>query len=305
MKISGIYYAKSKWEKPSDYTQSPFRYPGGKYYALKYIIPFIDAYEHELYIEPFAGGGSVFFGKKKAKQNWLNDLDHELIETYKAIKNTARNRTLIEKVTKEIATKERHAEIVKMAVKDEDDVAFKTYYLNRTSYSGIIHKPAWGYAIGASSPPTNWHKFLKNANIKLKSVELTSIDFEEIFDKTPANKKALFYLDPPYYLADQKRAYRKSFEIEDHKRLADRLVKLKHAFVLSYDDCQQIRKLYNWANIYERSWFYNTANSTGPRTIGKELIITNFKVKMLEQRLLFDHKEANVDSVSLNSCNNL
>lgn len=250
----------------------------GKYYALKYIIPILDSYDHDYYVEPFIGGGSVFFGKRKANKNWINDLDIELIETFKAIQNSKRNQLLISRVSKEVASKKRHAEIRAMNTIDFDDVSFKTYYLNRTSYSGIIHKPAWGYAIGASSPPQNWHKFLQNANLKLKDVKITSIDFENVINKLPKNKKVLVYLDPPYYLADQKRAYRKSFTNNDHDRLLTALKKLHHAFVLSYDDCMQVRKMYDWAFIYERSWFYNTANSSGPRPIGKELIITNFEV---------------------------
>jgi len=58
---------------------------------------------------------------------------------------------------------------------------------------------------------------------------------------------------------------------------------LDHAFLLSYDDCPQIRELYSWAHIYEQTWFYNTANSSGPRKVGKELFITNYRVEHLEQ----------------------
>jgi len=284
MITKGQFFADEVWKKPVDYVQSPFRYPGGKYYALKYIIPFIDSYKHNLYVEPFVGGGSVFFGKSKANDNWINDLDSELIETYLAIRNKKRLNILLEKVTKEIASKKRHSEIAAYKPKTKNDIAYKTYYLNRTSYSGIIHKPAWGYAVGSSSPPENWGKFLINANKKLKDVKVYCMDFEEIFDLLPARKKILLYLDPPYYLADQKRAYKKSFETGDHLRLAKRLCNLKHAFVLSYDDCEEVRKLYSWAYLHERSWFYNTGNSNGPRPVGKELIITNYKVLHSKQQ---------------------
>jgi DNA adenine methylase len=292
MIIRGTFLAEEVWSKPLDYVQSPFRYPGGKYYALKYIVPFIDSYEHDLYVEPFIGGGSVFFGKKKAKENWLNDLDTDLIKTYRAIQEPRRNKALISRVTKEVASRDRHAEIVRYNAETDDDIAYKTYYLNRTSYSGIIHKPAWGYAIGASSPPPNWGRFLLNANQKLESVKLKSDDFEVILSEIPKNRKTLVYLDPPYYLADQKRAYRKSFVYEDHIRLAKCLKKLKHAFVLSYDDCKEIRTIYDWTFNYERSWFYNTANSSGPRPMGKELLITNFEIMHNKQENLFSTFES-------------
>ena len=75
--------------------KTPFRYPGGKYYALKYLLPYIKRIPHDEYREPFIGGGSVFFGKPKAKTSWINDIDSELINVYKVIQNDRKNKELI------------------------------------------------------------------------------------------------------------------------------------------------------------------------------------------------------------------
>jgi DNA adenine methylase len=64
---------------------SPFRYAGGKFYARKLILEHIP--KHNIYIEPFVGGGSIFFAKNKVKHNQLNDIDCELINVYKIIKD--------------------------------------------------------------------------------------------------------------------------------------------------------------------------------------------------------------------------
>ena len=61
----------------------PFRYPGGKYYALNMLAPYWCYCPHDEYREPFVGGGSVFFSKNKTKHNIINDIDSELITTYK------------------------------------------------------------------------------------------------------------------------------------------------------------------------------------------------------------------------------
>ena len=58
---------------------SPFRYPGGKFYARNLILNHIPS--HSYYAEPFAGGGSIFFVKDKVNINWLNDIDELLINT--------------------------------------------------------------------------------------------------------------------------------------------------------------------------------------------------------------------------------
>lgn len=274
-----MFVLEEPYVRTPDHVQSPFRYPGGKFYALKYILPFLHAVPHDEYREPFVGGGSVFFGKQKAKFSWLNDLESDVIKTYKAIAVEEDKNWLVNKVGSEIASKERHAEIKKFEPANDLEVAYKTYYLNRTSYSGIIHKPAWGYALGSSSPPENWHRFLHNAHGKLKGVKLTALDFETVIHERSKHGQVLMYLDPPYFLADQRRAYTKSFKVGDHDRLCRALKSTEFYFCLSYDNCPQIQDMYSWANIYERSWFYNTANSSGPRKIGNELIITNYQVE--------------------------
>lgn len=151
--IEGALDINPVFKKGPDFVQSPFRYPGGKFYALKYIIPFLNAFPHEEYREPFLGGGSVYFGKPRAEVNWLNDLEFKMIETYRAIQDPVRSEALQARVVGEVANKVRHAEIKQFLPQNDDDVAFQTFYLNRTSYSGIINRPAWGYEIGFSSPP--------------------------------------------------------------------------------------------------------------------------------------------------------
>lgn len=274
-------FINENYVKSEDYVPSPFRYPGGKFYALKFIIPFLDCIKHDEFREPFVGGGSVFFGKRKVETNIINDLESDLIATYRAIANDEMCNRLIEELTPEVANRDRHLYYKTLQPADSYELAKKIYYLNRTSYSGIINKPAWGYKEGNSSPPQNWHRFLINANKKLKDVHIENTDFVDIIDREPLIKggTVLMYLDPPYFHADTKRAYTKPFSEFDHRRLADKLAKTKHYFCLSYDDCKEIRDLYSWAFIYERSWFYNTANTSGKRIVGNELIITNYKVQ--------------------------
>nr|ADR73000.1 M2.BsrBI [Geobacillus stearothermophilus] len=283
-----FYLSADGFKRDKDFVRSPLRYPGGKYYALKYIMPFLNCVPHDEYREPFLGGGNVFFAKKKSPINWLNDLESDLIELYKVIADSELRSQLINMVSTETASRERHEEIKNMVPNSTLEIAFRTYYLNRTSYSGIINKPAWGYAEGKSSPPQNWPKLLEPAGKKLSNVKITCKDFEEVITAKPEGNTVLMYLDPPYYHADQKRAYTKPFSIEDHLRLAKLLKETNYLFCLSYDDCPEIRQLYSWAEIYELSWLYNTANIKGQsRKLGRELIITNYKV-IQEELTLFD-----------------
>jgi DNA adenine methylase len=278
--IHDSFFIINNYTKPHDFVKSPFRYPGGKYYALKQIIPFLDCLPHDEFREPFVGGGSIFFAKRKVKFNWINDLESDIINVYKAFSDSTYVQELEKLWINEIATPERHFEVKNYSPKNFIEQAFKTYYLNRTSYCGIIHKPAWGYKDGKSSPPQNWHNFILQASAKLQHVKITSLDFEEIIKTSPVGKRVLMYLDPPYYNADQKRAYTKPFEENDHIRLCKILKNTDFYFCLSYDDCEEVRNLYSWAHIYEKKWLYNTANKKGEsRALGNELIITNYEVR--------------------------
>jgi len=278
MKLDFTYNAKA-YERNKSTVKSPLRYPGGKFYALKHIMPFIECVDHDEYREPFFGGGSVFFAKAKSQFNVINDLESDIMHLFGVIQDYELCETLCELVSREVATRERHAEIKEMDPNSSLTRAFKTFYLNRTSYSGIINTPAWGYAEGKSSPPKNWARFLRNASKKLQGVEIYSTDFSKIVELDPKGNTVLIYLDPPYVNADQKRAYTKPFLEEDHIRLAETLKKTPHHFCLSYDDCPEVREWYSWANIFDVSWLYNTDNSNGGvRKKGKELIITNYDV---------------------------
>lgn len=279
--IKMSFYA-TPYIKSTDSIKSPLRYPGGKFYALKHIMPYIECVPHDEYREPFFGGGSVFFAKKKSKFNIINDLEKNIIEFYKWITDETQCKALIELLNNEVVTKERHAEVRDLLPENELMSVFKTYFLNRTSYSGIINTPAFGYADGKSSPPQNWHKFLITASNKLQGVEIYSKDFTDIVSMPSKGKDVLIYLDPPYFHADQKRAYTKSFGIDDHLRVVEALKKCNYNFCLSYDDCPEIRELYSWAYINEVSWLYNTDNNHGEsRKACKEIIITNYKVEHL------------------------
>ena len=256
-----------------------FRYPGGKFYALKLLSNFWGV-THDEYREPFVGGGSVFFAKNKVAENWLNDIDGELITTYDNVKSPDTRKELIKSFSDEVANKERWREVFESKPKNQFEVARKYFYLNRTSFSGKLVSPAWGYRPKRSLPPERWHERIKPCGIKLEDVKLTSVDFEKVILEK-SDKEVLMFVDPPYYKPAKKKHYRHGFVKEDHERLAKALQKTEHKFFLTYEDCQEVRDLYEWAFIHEVKFFYRVDNSNtenGARKMGFELIITNYKL---------------------------
>jgi len=250
------------------------RYPGGKFYGAKKILPFCEV-KHHTFIEPFVGGASIFLAKSlAAKLNWINDFDPELINFYSVIKNKKNREKLFELLRDEEAHPERHNKVNKMKPKNKIEKAFKYFYLNRTSFSGIMNKPRWGYRIGSSLTPDRWISRIVPVAEKLKNAKITNLDFKKMFSQIPDKEGVLLYLDPPYFKAS-KAIYCHEFSHQDHIDLKNLLMNLKKAkFILSYENCPEIKEIYNWAKIHKINFRYFM--SEGRRQEGSEFIITNF-----------------------------
>lgn len=257
----------------------PFRWPGGKFYAIKQLRAFWENHDHTEYREVFFGGGSVFFAKDKVEHNWINDVDPDLVNTLRILQDETTRNQLADMYRDEYeATPESYAVVKAMEPQTDLERAYKYYYLNRTSYSGKMRNPSWGYRPKRSLPPRRWHERILPCGEKLEGVKITSLDFADVM-LADSDNKVLMFLDPPYYNAQQ---YVHSFVEEDHRRLAEVCKQTKHDFFLTYDDCPEIRELYSWANIYDLKFYYrldNSRDNDDKRQIGSELVITNFEVK--------------------------
>lgn len=285
---------------------SPFRYAGGKFYARKLILEHIPIHNH--YIEPFAGGGSIFFAKNKAINNQLNDLDDDLVNVYLTIRDNPKElinflkvqnnnsyripHALIEGVENGNplpASKELHSFFKNEFVPLNDlDRAGRWYYLNRTSYSGIMNTQNmyWGYGDKFSMQPKNWAANIRRTSKKLQDVVITSEDFEHVINNAPDG--SFLFIDPPYFNADQNKFYTCSFTKDDHFRLEqcvrrnnDRL-----QIFITYDNSSEVRDLYSWMQeIHDKEWNYciqrtddqkNKIQKKGTRYKGKEIFILNY-----------------------------
>ena len=248
---------------------------------------------HNVYCEPFAGGASVFFAKERAKTSILNDLDEEVINTLCVIRDKVED--LIALLDGIPATKQNHAYYKDLyQPTDELTRAFRWFYLNRTSYSGIMRPENcyWGYGRKYSMCPENWLPHLRTVSDRLQGVRLSAMDFEAVIDGLPDGCFA--FIDPPYYDADQQKFYNCAFDESDHDRLVDCLERnsMRMRFLLTYDDHAAIREKYKWAaSVCDQQWHY-TINRTddqrngaklkdgfrGSREKGRELFIRNYDV---------------------------
>lgn len=81
---------------------------------------------------------------------------------------------------------------------------------------------------------------------RLRKVIIEHLDFEQLI-RTYDRPNALFYCDPPYMGTEK--YYQAAFSTADHERLARVLHNIRGRFLLSYNDCEAVRKLYEDCEI--------------------------------------------------------
>lgn len=279
---------------------SPFRYAGGKFYARKLILEQLP--KHDFYIEPFVGGGSVFFAKPKVTTNWLNDIDKELVNCLITIRDNVEG--LINFLEGIPAKKELHGYYKnEFLPKNDLERAGRWYYLNRTSYSGIMNMKNcyWGYGEKYSMRPENWPRHLRKCSSKLQGVIITNLSYQQVIDEAPDG--AFLFVDPPYFNADQDKFYTHSFTKKDHFDLEEtlRLNSSRLNFLLTYDNTEEVREIYYWCNQLDKEWNYTISRTDdqkkkkdngkekeepkkkGTRSKGKEIFLLNYESPLVQE----------------------
>jgi len=259
--------------------KSPLRYPGGKSRACKIIEETIQLNKSlsnfDKLVSPFFGGGSFeFYLSDKYKFNVVaNDKFEPLYNFWINVKiNKAELVKLISQlkpVTKEQFENYRRAVMNKLI----DSLSRAAYYfvINRCSFSGATLS-------GGFSKESSEKRFTSNSignieSLNLDKFEFENKDFEAFLNDSKMNSKTLIFLDPPYYL-DKPKLYGDNgdmHELFDHKALFEVLKKHKN-WVLCYNDCEYINKLYSEYEIYNVDWSYGMNKSKE----SSEIIIVNF-----------------------------
>ena len=253
----------------------PFiKWAGGKRGLLKQILPLFPK-KFKNYHEPFLGGGAVFFklyslGYLKDKEVYLSDINSELINAYKVVRDNPIDLISNLKKYKEKHSKDFYYEI--RALDREEDFlklselerATRFIYLNKTCFNGLYRVNKKGHfntPIGTcKSLNTDDKNIILNASKALQNVTIINQSFEKVIPNS--NKNDLVYFDPPYYPLNKTSDFTRydigCFSGKDHYLLYevfDMLSIIGIKAVLSNSNTDFIRNLYKKYDIS-----YVTAN---------------------------------------------
>lgn len=242
---------------------------GGKKLLRKKILeqfPNPDSYNR--YIEVFGGAGWLLFSKDKhAPMEVFNDVNGELINLYRVVKYHPE--ALQKELEWLLMSREQFFDELNRNTRGMTDIQRAARFFCMIKESFGADCKSFGVRTRDMQKAVD---YLKEVSDRLNRVVIENQDFERLI-KTYDRPGALFYLDPPYYEAEK--YYPDRFNPEDHIRMKKCLGDLKGKFILSYNDCPQIRELYNGFTIIEVDRLDNLVNKIESRRY-KELIIKNF-----------------------------
>lgn len=258
----------------------PFlKWAGGKRQLLPRILALVPP-RVRTYVEPFVGGGALFFAlaaRQRFKRAVLGDVNGELINCYQALRDD------VEAVIDLLAPLQNTAEEY-YRVRGQTPAgmspaarAARLIYLNRCGFnglyrvnsSGLFNVPFGRYARPRICDPGG----LRAVSRALADVELVQGDFKAVAARRTLGPNDFVYLDPPYVPLSKTAsftAYAGDFSMADQERLAKflrRLADKRIAAVLSNSDCADTRRLYDgltMVSIPARRNINSVASRRGP-----------------------------------------
>ena len=219
------------------------------------------------YIEVFGGAAWVLFSRDKhAKMEVYNDVNGQLVNLFRVVKYHPE--ALQKELDWILMSREQFFDAIQ-EVRGLTDIQRAARFFIAIQESFGMGCSSFGVR---SKNIGNAVEFLRMASDRLQSVVIENVDFERLL-KTYDRTGAMFYLDPPYYEAEK--YYPDRFQPEDHVRLRDALANIKGKFLLSYNDCPEIRELYKDYVIQKLDRWDNLAEKTKSRRY-RELLIKNY-----------------------------
>lgn len=269
-------FDEKKYIKP----RPVLKWAGGKQQMLDVIVPHVPT-KFNKYIEPFIGGGALFF--ELAPDNAIiSDSNPELINMYQVIVDHVEE--LIEKLEVMENTKDFFYMVrgTNPETLSSIEKAARTIYLNRTCFNGLYRvnkKGEFNVPYGNYKNPKICDKEnLRAASKVLKKVTILQGDYKGIL-REYAEPGDFIFLDPPYIpisqYSDFKRYTKEQFSIKDQEELADVVKRLRDLgcnALLTNSNHPLVHELYNEfeINVHQTKRYIN---SDASKRTGEDVLV--------------------------------
>jgi len=207
----------------------PFlKWAGGKRWLVQSEVE-LSPPQHNRYLEPFVGGGAVFF-TLSPEEFIIADLNEELILCYETIRSNWRGVVNELKRHQEKHSKEYYYQVRDTAVESEIQTAARLIYLNRTCWNGLYRvnlKGKFNVPKGTKRKVVFETDDFETVAERLSLGAVKCQDFEATLNQ--AQEGDFVFVDPPYTVAHNMNAFvkynEKIFSWRDQVRLRDAIVR--------------------------------------------------------------------------------
>jgi DNA adenine methylase len=271
-------------------SSSPLRYPGGKSAMADLLgrIRYINGLGDRAMAEPFAGGAGASLSllyREEAPEIHINDADPAIHALWWTLKYQPEQFAALLRSTR-VSMAEWRRQRDKYRSKKRIsrlERGFAAFYLNRCNHSGIIKD---GGPIGGIKQTGKWLLDARFNKTNLLARCQKIADYKDRIFVTRQDgielikgisDRTFLFIDPPYF-AKGRELYLNALDTPYHERLAATLKEREQeAWVLTYDDCPEIRRLYRgWATIRPFGLRY----AASVRRSGREILIVPKRLKL-------------------------
>lgn len=279
------------------------KYRGGKSKELPYIMWYIPRFTGR-YIEPFFGGGALFFYLEPRKAI-INDINTKLIAFYRGVRNDYEHlrQELNEVESIYNGNREQFNQLKALhpndRVEDKNEAYYYSlrnmfnnlsakcysdallyYFINKTAYSGMIRYNAKG----EFNVPYGRYQHLNTDKVTaahsrlLQRAEIMNTDYSEVFNL--CNSDNFVFLDPPYdcVFSDYgNEEYKDGFNEDSHRKLAQDFANLPCKALMVIGETPLTEELYgnNIVDEYDKSYAVNIRNRF--KAEAKHIIVCNYR----------------------------
>lgn len=258
-------------------------YIGGKRNLSDQVARIISATPHRIYAEPFVGMGGIFFRRTmRPDMEVINDYSRDVSTLFRILQRHFPQ--FLDVLKWQVASRAEFERLNAMDPASMTDLerAARFLYLQRLAFGGKVSGRNFGVALGrpARFDLTKLVPMLEDVHERLTGVTIECLDYKEFIARydTPGT---LFYLDPPYYRCETDYGA-DLFNRDEFGRMAELLAGIKGRFIISLNDCPEVREIFKAFTIRQVQTTYTIAAADSQQVF--EVLISNYDGTLLHEQ---------------------
>ena len=282
--------------------KSPVSWVGSKAAVLPVLYALFPPH-YTRYIEPFGGSGAVLLGKPKPDPfEVYNDYNSNLVNLFRCMRDrpmalirelgfltlNAREdfqalRAFLEQEQQDDAWLAEELALTEQMLPAPEAAELQDFFRTRSTDHDVRRAAAFlkllrfSYSSTGDSyacQPYDISKLfglIRQVSERLSNAVIEHQDFEMLI-RHYDRPESFFYCDPPYFMSEY--VYTCGFQWEDHLRLHDVLAQAQGKWLLSYNDCPEIRALYGGYQQFSFTRPHRMSGKAGEQF--SELLVGNY-----------------------------